>query len=390
MTKFSDPGRFVVATPGRSVCDNNARALLSIDRLRFIALATRRGVSGIPPENTRLNPLLGLAIYLAARTLSTFQGESFRFAQHPRFDRWVKRMISPGDHIISSYGYANECFQWVRQQGGKTFLDGGNSHPANFWEILSEEHRKWKCPLPPVARHHYERSLRMMEHVDYVLAPSRFVAESFLARGFRPEQMLSNVYPVNLGNFSPAITPRPASRPLTLICTGSLSLRKGTPYLLEAYRQIRRQVPDARLLLTQAVADSAKPVLEQFRDLPIEWSPPLPHPELAARLREGDIYILPSLEEGLARTGLEALACGLPVIVTPNTGINEFVQPGVSGSVVPIRNPEAITDAVMEWWAKIWTRETKPHSLLDETIFEFSNFSRVFLGHLRALRLLPE
>jgi hypothetical protein len=138
--------RFVVATPPRSVCDDNARALERHNLLRFIALGTRRGTAGVPPERTRLNPWIGLFTYAAARTLSDFPAVSFRMRLHPWFDRWVKRQLRPGDHVISSYGYANECFKFAQANGGKTFLDGGNSHPENFWSVLEEEHRRWHCP----------------------------------------------------------------------------------------------------------------------------------------------------------------------------------------------------------------------------------------------------
>jgi hypothetical protein len=111
-----------------------------VHHLRFLALATRRGTVGVPATQTRLNVGLGLAIYLAAKTRSTFHGESFRFAMHPRFDRWVLGMMKRGDSVVSSYGYANECFRFAQQSGGTTFLDGGNSHPASFWEIMVGEH----------------------------------------------------------------------------------------------------------------------------------------------------------------------------------------------------------------------------------------------------------
>ncbi|MCH1923037.1 hypothetical protein L9G15_26860, partial [Shewanella sp. A3A] len=78
----------------------------------------------------------------------------------------------PGDHVLSSYGYANSCFRHARRHGGKTFLDGGNSHPENFWNLLTEEHRTWGCNYPPISRQHYRRALAMMEDVDYVLSPS--------------------------------------------------------------------------------------------------------------------------------------------------------------------------------------------------------------------------
>lgn len=381
-------GRFVVATPARTVCDDNARALENYQLLRFIALGTRRGTAGVPPERTRLNPRIGLAAYAAAKVFSPFRAESFRFALSPWFDRWVLRQLTPGDHVISSYGYTNACFAFARRHGGKTFLDGGNSHPDNFWEILSEEHRRWNCPHPPISPRAYERSRAMMSEVDYVLSPSAYVTNSFLARGFKPAQILKNVYPVNLANFSPATKPRPKDRPLTLINTGGLSLRKGSPYLLEAFRLVRQKHPSARLVLISNVRDDMRNVLPQYRDLPVEWSPPLPHPKLAELLRGADIFILPSLEEGLARTVLEAIACGLPVIVTPHTGANDFVQPGLSGEVVPIRDARAIADAVLKWADKVLAPSWQPRVLIDAEALKFESFERTFIAQLRQLGLV--
>src|SRR5882762_4833593 len=137
-----DARRFVVATPLRSVCDDNARALERHGWLRFLALGTRHGTAGVPPERTRLNPRIGLVTYAAGRTLRPFHSESVRFRLLPWFDRWVLKQLEPGDHIISSYGYTNECFKFVRRHGGKTFVDAGNSHIENFWEILTEENRR--------------------------------------------------------------------------------------------------------------------------------------------------------------------------------------------------------------------------------------------------------
>jgi len=378
---------FVVATPARSVCDDNAHVLEHHGRLRFLVLGTRRGTAGVTPERTRLNPRIGLAAWAAAQILPSFQAESFRQRLHPWFDAWVKKQLQPGNHIISSYGYANECFKFVRAHGGRTFLDAGNSHPENFWSIISEEHRRWNCHFPPVARHHYERSLAMMEHVDFVLSPSLFVTKSFLERGFQPEQILKNIYPVDLSCFSPAREPRPASRPLTLISTGSLSLRKGTPYLLEAFRLVRKKIPNARLLLTDSVMDNVKPALAANADLPVEWCPSLPHPQLAERLRGADIFALPSLEDGFARTVTEALACGLPVILTPNTGASDLIQSGTNGEIVPIRDPQAIADAVFNWADKILTPGWQPRMLVDANQLSFEHFENTFIGQLKQLGL---
>jgi glycosyltransferase involved in cell wall biosynthesis len=378
---------FVVATPGRSVCDDNARALERHGLLRCYALGTRRGTSGIPMERTRLKPALGLAAYAAAKTFSAYAAESFRFRLHPWFDHWVRKQLIPGDHIISSYGYANDSFRWVRQNGGRTFLDGGNSHPENFWTILSEEHRRWHCSYPPVARHHYERSVAMMEQVDFVLSPSSFVSRSFLERGFKPQQILKNIYPVDLSCFSPAKLPRDKNRPLTIISTGGLSLRKGAPYMLEAFRLIHKRHPSARFRLTRTIQDSAIPIVARYQDLPIDWAPSLPHAQLAERLQSSDIFVLPSLEEGLVRTALEAMACGLPAILTPNTGSADFVQPGVNGEVVPIRDPQAIADALLKWADVVMNQSGPPIRLFDPAVLSYDHFEKQFIDQLAGLNL---
>lgn len=385
---MSSGAQFVVATPSRSVCDDNARALFRHQALRFIALGTRRGTGGIPPAQTRLQPIFGLLNYAAVKTVSQFRAESFRFRLLPFFDRWVKGMLQPGDNIISSYGYTNECFKWVRAHGGKTFVDAGNSHPENFWEILTEEHRRWKCDLPPVSPFWNRRSREMMAHVDYVLSPSSFVTRSFLERGFKPEQILRNIYPVDLSCFAPSAAPRPKNRPLTVISTGGLSLRKGTPYMLEAFRLVHQRHPSARFLLTQLVSDSVKHLLPQYADLPIEWAPALPHPQLAQRLQSADLFVLPSLEEGLVRTALEAMACGLPVILTPHTGANDFIEPGKNGSVVPIRDAQAIADSILEWGERILSSDASPQRLFDSECLSFAHFEREFITQLKSHRLL--
>jgi len=305
----------------------------------------------------------------------------------PWVDNWARRQLKPGDHIISSYGYANECFKVVRRNGGKTFIDAGNSHIENFWETVSDEHKRWNCPDPPFSPYWYERSRAMLPDVDYVLSPSSFVTQSFLARGFKEGQVLRNVYPVDLSLFKAAAGPRPPERPLTIINTGYLSLRKGAPYLLEAFRLVRRRHPTARLLLTQQVRDEMKPILSRYRDLPVEWSPGVPHAQLAQRLRSADVFVLLSIEEGLVRTALEAMACGLQVVLTPNTGASDFVETGHNGEVVPIRDPQAAAEAILKCWERARSGASPRVADLQEKL-SFERFAKKFTTQLEELGLL--
>ena len=126
---------FVVATPARSVCDEQcARAgkgwRVAVPCARHAA-RNRRHSAGADAVAARVR-----TGRLSSRQKSSrpSRRESFRFRMHPWFDAWVKKQLQPGDHVISSYGYANECFKFARAHGGKTFLDAGNSHPENFWD----------------------------------------------------------------------------------------------------------------------------------------------------------------------------------------------------------------------------------------------------------------
>src|SRR6185503_14144250 len=108
---------------------------------------------------------------------------------------------------------------------------------------------------PPVSRFFNDRALESASLADYVFAQSTFVRHSFLRRGFEQHRVLLYSCPVNLEIFRPAAEPRPANRPLTIVNTGALCLRKGTPYLLEAFRLIRKQEPSAILRLTRTIRD---------------------------------------------------------------------------------------------------------------------------------------
>lgn len=383
-----DGRKFTVAGIARWDGDYNARVLARHGLLRFCALGTRRGTAGVPMELTRLKPAIGLIAYIGARTLPPFYSEALRHRLHPWLDRWVDSMMTPGDHIISSFGFANRAFARTRRQGGKTFYSAGSSHPEDYWAIVEEEHRRWKCPYPPLARFQHRRALEMMAEVDYVLSPSSFVTRSYLAHGFRPEQILRNIYPIDLSCFTPAGDPRPKGRPLSVISTGCLTFRKGTPYMLEAFRLVLKKIPDARLLLTRDILSGMAPVMARYNDLPIDWAPALPHPKLAERLRGSDIFVLPSVEDGFARTVTEALACGLPAIVTPNTGASDLVRPGVNGEIVPIRDAPALAGAILKWADRILNGKENERPAFDRALVSAESFERGFLEQLVSTGLL--
>lgn len=386
-------GKFMVATPGRTVCDDHARTLAGLGLLRTYAIGQGTGTAGIPDNLTELMPLFALWAKITWKLLPHDLWESVRTAAHPVFDIWARSHLQPGDHVISSYGYANLCFKKARKTGGKTFLDAGNSHFKQYWEIVREEHARWGVRRDPFPRHWYERGLRMLDDTDFVISPSNYVTDSFTKMGWDRKNILYVPYPVDLHLFQTeaekfraetgALAPS-ADTPLRVICTGSVSLRKGIPYLLEAVRIINRHRP-AVLVLTDVVEGSMKPIFPKFGDVPIEWSPPLPHAALARHLAGADVFALLSLEDGFARTVTEAMACGLPVVVSENTGAKDFVDPGINGEIVPIRDPRAAAEAIL----KLGRKKIFPEGRLGGAL-SYESARRNLLKGLTSIKLCPE
>lgn len=377
---------FVVAAPQRGSADYHAAVLANRGHLRRYFVGTRKPTEGIPSDLTSLNPLWGAVATLATMAFPGYKGEWIRAGLHPIFDAWVTPQIMPGDHIISSYGYVNYAFKKVKKHGGVTLIDGGNSHPANFWEVVSEEHRIWGVKQPPYPPHWNQRARRMLEHTDYIICPSRYVEKSYLDRGFTADRLLYAPFPTDLSLFQSDEDNIPAADPLWVICTGGVCLRKGFPYLLEAMRIIRKD-RDARLMLTGIPDKVMGPIFERYSDIPVDWSPSLCHRDLAKRLRKAHVFALLSLEDGFARTVTEALACGVPVVVTPNTGAMDFVVEGKNGYVVPIRDAQAAADAIVK---SLDIRLGSMARNLDLPDLSFNAFETKFISELERAGLLPE
>jgi glycosyltransferase involved in cell wall biosynthesis len=220
------------------------------------------------------------------------------------------------------------------------------------------------------------------------------VRDSYVEQGLDPRRLLSYTLPLNLDWFKPSEAKRPESRPLTLLNTGALSLCKGTPYLLEAFRLIRNREPGAVLRLSRSVRDDAKAVLRRYADLPIDWAPVFntrmedQRQQYVERFQTSDIFVFPSIQDGFALVVAEALACGLPVITTRNTGASDLILPGEDGEIVPIRDPEAIAEAVLKWWPKIREGRRPQNVQRIQSLLNVESFEKTIMSHLAALGTL--
>jgi glycosyltransferase involved in cell wall biosynthesis len=190
-----------------------------------------------------------------------------------------------------------------------------------------------------------EGARREALEADFILAPSAYVESTLREIGVRPERILVLPYGVRADRFAPAQGNPRKEHPFRILYVGQISQRKGLAYLLEAVRRLGRG--DVELLLVGSIVGSGaglRPYAGRFRHLANR-----PHSELPEIYRSADLFVYPSLHEGSAQAIMEAMACGLPAIVTPNSG--SLVRDGIEGRLVPIRDVDALAGAIEELYA---------------------------------------
>jgi glycosyltransferase involved in cell wall biosynthesis len=189
-----------------------------------------------------------------------------------------------------------------------------------------------------------EQKKKEMQLADLVLAPSGFVEETI--RSFHPHKPITRAaYGVDSAYWCPGVKEN-VDRPLRFIYAGQLSLRKGTPLLLEAWEQAG--LPDAELELV----GSCQLELRKLSGLPsnVGVIPPCSRESLREHYRAADVFVFPSFFEGLALVQLEALACGLPLIASDSGGASEILDEDC-GRVLPTGDLDALVEA-LRWFAE--------------------------------------
>jgi glycosyltransferase involved in cell wall biosynthesis len=266
------------------------------------------------------------------------------------FDEWTTRRIAqPGaecDALIAISGAALKAGRLLQSHGSKYICDRGSTHARYQWRLLNEEHQRWRAPLDIYDPRDTAREEVQYVQADCIVVPSSFAARSFVAEGLPAEKLHVIPYGVRLDSFKPAAESSRPTDTFDVLFVGQVSLRKGVPYLLEAFAQL--QHPRKRLRILGPMFPHMKPLLARLPMEHVEVVGAVSRPELVRYLSSSHVMVLPSLEEGLALVQGEAMACGCPVIATPNTGSEDLFTDGREGFIVPIRDPQAIAERLQQ------------------------------------------
>lgn len=138
--------------------------------------------------------------------------------------------------------------------------------------------------------------------------------------------------------------------PLRILCVGRLIERKGHRGLFHAFAELRRRVEMPLRLVLAGQGDMEGPLRALAQQLGIEADVDflgyVPHERLPEVYRAADLFVLPSQNEGMSIALLEAMASGLPVLVTFAGGTAELVRHGVNGFIAPFGDVAALAGAL--------------------------------------------
>jgi len=247
------------------------------------------------------------------------------------------------DAVYAHEGGALQTFQAARKLGIKAVYE----LPSGYWywerdlsKLEESQNPDFANMLPKLgdSEAHMRWKDEELALADRVVVPSQHVRRTL--SGVIPDERIRVV-----AYGAPAICPRleeekPRSgRPLQILFAGALHQRKGIGYLIKAAEMLGR---DGDLTLIGRRFASNRIIDAACRRA--RWYDSLPHKDLLDMMTRMDVLVLPSLSEGFGMVVTEALACGLPVIVTTNVGAGDLIQDGREGFIVPIASADAIAD----------------------------------------------
>jgi glycosyltransferase involved in cell wall biosynthesis len=306
--------------------------------VRCISASSRAAEPGGEPRHGPGIPYLA-SVLRAMPMLPSSPGVRARAAMI-EFDRYAAARLAGAEHLLAFNGQALAQFAAARRAGLSSWsLVSANPHLRR----LARQHGLARRSYPlegSWATRLLERNLAEYEQADRIYYASEYVRSSFIEEG-APEESLVRFPLTPDPRYAPGAR-EPAPR-FEIVFVGSLSVHKGVPLLIDAVRRL----PDLDLGL-RLVGGWGTPGMRRFverarvADGRIAVCPgdPLPH------LRQASLCVHPAYEDGFSYAPAEALAAGVPVIVSEDTGMNELITPGRDGLVLPTGDLGALVEAI--------------------------------------------
>ena len=251
---------------------------------------------------------------------------------------WLARHVGAESRGIF-HGFQESCarsLSFARGRGLTAMLE--STLPPSTMPLVAAEYRRLGVPWPGPSQPSAEL-LAELPRADFHIAQSAFAERSLIEHGVEPGRIFRMPLGVDAARFRPAEGPRPPG-PFRALFAGHMSVRKGVHHLLAGWQAAA--LKEAELVFVGVPKD--KYILDLVARQPagIRYLGFVPNARLHETYQSADVFVFPSLAEGGVYVIYEALACGLPCIVSANAG--SAVRDGIEGLVVPVGDAEAIAD----------------------------------------------
>jgi glycosyltransferase involved in cell wall biosynthesis len=229
----------------------------------------------------------------------------------------------------------------ARERGIPTVLERPNANTRFAYEVVQKECERLGVALPPHHEHAYKPDVLRIEEEEYELAdallcPSDFVVKTFLDKGYEAKKLVRHTYGFDEKVYYPEPQRQKPSDGLTMLFVGVCAVRKGVHFALEAWLRSPACEKGTFVIAGEFLPAYAEKLRHQLSHPSVRV---LGHrndvPEL---MRQSDILVLPSIEEGYGLVIAEAMGSGcVPLASDACTEICKHMETGMVHRVGDVR-----------------------------------------------------
>lgn len=334
--------RFHIFDQARELYRNNALYRLIHDYPSFYPVKF-----GIPKTKLESLILLGI-VYHSLANFRLWLPQNLRntIARwiHNNFSKKVIQYI-PADtqYFIGLSSFSLEALKHCRSQGILCAVDHGSLHQTDEKRFVEEEAKRWNLTVSvdTAPKWVIEKENLEFKTADNVFVLSSVARDSLVRNGIPENKIFINPLGVDLRAFYPG---KKTDNVFRVIQVGNITLGKGVLTLIDAFK--RANVPNSELWFVGGGL-SAYGLQDKINELSspnIIFHPPVPQAQLQEYYARSSVAVLASVADGFGMVVPQAMACGLPIIVTENVGAKDLITNGINGFIVPIASPDMIAE----------------------------------------------
>lgn len=270
---------------------------------------------------------------------------NYNFYLNRIFESLASKKIDYPDIFVGWSGSSFKSIKKANEQGAITIVERGSSHIEFQKEILEEEYAKFGMQKEVVDKRVVNKELKEYDEADYISTPSEFVKKSFIEKGVNEKKIIKTPYGANLDHlrYNESFNYENPN----ILFFGGKPIRKGLIYLLRAWNELKYK--NSNLIIKTILNKKVNELFKIYNSDKISFISDYIE-DINELYHRADIFVLPSLEDGFGMVIPEAMACGLPVITSKNTGGEDIIEDGKNGFVIPIRDKEAIKEKIQYFY----------------------------------------